>query len=331
MIRTYTDQDSKLENSVIKSEKEIYYHAQQEVNLRKHRYQLQHKNLRYIAKLNNDYHPFNTSNLSHADIAHNETVGMPKKKKSGLTWLRVTLSCIGTLGTVWGVPNMVLGLFGVSLFTGVALTGPGLVLALSALLIAGFVAYNCYTYDKKSATCQKELDKIKLNGIQKINQKILDEEKLMHEAALLNENLKRQHIKKIAKLDPEQEQKYKRESDNISGTTLPIDLSLPSDNNRAHPPVQAKDIKKTTAVINSILTTEQHHPVNLGLDLKKNGTINLVAEGAPDNETANIDKLPETIITPSNMFTNLTEGAKSKVVEPQPPSNIQLGYTTSLN
>lgn len=278
MLRTYTDEDEKLENGVYKSEKEIYFLAEEEVNLRKHRYQFQHKNLRLISTLKDNYVPINGAYiLTHADIIPDED-DTKKSKLNSMTWFRVTLSCIGTIGTIWGVPNMLYALFGFSFLVGTTLTTAGLVLVLSALVVGGLVAYQAYQYDKKTLKCQKELDKIKQKGIKKINKQIFDEEKAMHEAALEHENLKQQRINEIAKLDTEKQIQIKEEVDAITGTDLPIDLSIPYPKTFYENTQKGvrKEVKRTQAVINDILISEQHSPVNLGFGI--NGKSNLVVE-----------------------------------------------------
>lgn len=321
MLRTYTDEDEKLENGVYKSEKEIYFLAEQEVNLRKHRYQFQHKNLRLISTLKDDYVPINGAYiLTHADIIPEED-DTKKNKLNSMTWFRVTLSCIGTIGTIWGVPNMLYALFGFSFLVGTTLTTAGLVLVLSALVIGGLVAFQAYQYDKKTLKCQKELDNIKQKGIKKINKQIFDEEKAMHEAALEHENLKQQRINKIAKLDTKKQEQIKEEVDAISGTDLPIDLSIPFPKTFYENTQKGvkREVKRTQAVINDILISEQHSPVNLGFGV--NSKSNLVVERV--NTTKPVVVSPRSMMTRTSGVINTNFGVfppsqNTEEILPQP-------------
>lgn len=172
LLHNYRAEDNSLTQQIQDAENNIHALAHDQAKLLKERYIFNYKInrlLRSTDDVKNEAQLPDLKSPKHVDkpIAHKTT-------QIQLPW-RLAMGFLGALGTIWGVPSLICGLCGVSLIIGSAFLTGGLVLATSALVIAGVVTYINYRYEKKTDACKNKIDVINKKGIEEINKCISDE------------------------------------------------------------------------------------------------------------------------------------------------------------
>lgn len=160
VLKIFSSDDKKLNESFNKSEDEVYRLAEQETELRKSIDKLNHKNSLYRKLLGKEIKLSVEANTN----AHLANEAKHDESTSIKAWLPVAMTFFGTLGAMWGIPKLVLSFFGVSLVAGSTLAaGPilGVALSIAALSVAVMASLVSYKYHTKSERMTNELEHIK--------------------------------------------------------------------------------------------------------------------------------------------------------------------------